>query len=135
MTDKKYCIQLAECDGNSKDVYSFDEVEIGTWVDGKPIYRKVIPGTLAKDSGNALVYANVSELKVDRLINMYGNGKENNDIVQFTLPTSHNLTTGLTAAINMYYHSETGNILYHFLNNSGKYSGCAVNVVIEYTKQ
>ena len=42
MTDKKYCIQLAECDGNSKDVYSFDEVEIGTWVDGKPIYRKVI---------------------------------------------------------------------------------------------
>lgn len=135
MTDKKYCIQLVECDGNSKDVYSFDEVEIGTWVDGKPIYRKVIPGTLAKDSGNALVFANVLELKVDRLINIYGNGKENNDIVQFTLPTSHNLTTGLTAAINLYYHSETGNILYHFLNNSGKYSGCAVNVVIEYTKK
>jgi hypothetical protein len=37
MSDKKYCIQLAECDGNSNDVYSYDEIEIGTWVDGKPI--------------------------------------------------------------------------------------------------
>ena len=73
MTDKKYCIQLAECDGNSKDVYSFDEVEIGTWVNGKPIYRKVIPGTLAKDSGSGITFANVSELKVDRVINLYGN--------------------------------------------------------------
>jgi hypothetical protein len=30
MTDKRYCIQLAECDGDSKDVYSYDEIEIGT---------------------------------------------------------------------------------------------------------
>jgi hypothetical protein len=141
--ENRFCLQMVSCGegccGNggssTENIYSTEETVCGKWIDGKPIYRKVIPGTLAKDSGNALVFANVSELKVDRLINIYGNGKENNDIVQFTLPTSHNLTTGLTAAINMYYHSETGNILYHFLNNSGKYSGCAANVVIEYTKK
>lgn len=135
MSDKKYCIQLAECDGNSKDVYSYDEIEIGTWVDGKPIYRKVIPGKLAKDSGNIITFANVSDLKIDKVINLYGNAKENNNVVQLTLQTSYNIPTGLNGAINMFYDSSNGNIYYCFLNNNGTYSGSVANVIIEYTKK
>lgn len=134
MTDKKYCIQLAECDGNSKDVYSFDEVEIGTWVDGKSIYRKVISGKIANESGNALVFANVSELMVDRVINFYGNMIDKNNRAQITLQTSYNATAGLDAAVNMYYRNDDGNIYYHFKDN-GFYPGCTAYVVIEYTKQ
>lgn len=32
-------------DGGPGDVYSTEETHIGTWIDGKPIYRKVIPVT------------------------------------------------------------------------------------------
>ncbi|WP_313187361.1 hypothetical protein [Lacrimispora sp.] len=134
MTDKKYCIQLAECDGNSKEVYSFDEVEIGTWVDGKPIYRKVISGKIANESGNALVFANVSELMVDRIINFYGNMIDKNNRAQITLQTSYNATTGLDAAVNLYYRNDDCNIYYHFKDN-GFYPDCTAYVVIEYTKK
>ncbi|MBS5955491.1 MAG: hypothetical protein KIC73_01115 [Clostridiales bacterium] len=135
MSDKKYCIQLAECDGNSKDVYSYDEIEIGTWVDGKPIYRKVIPGKLAKNSGNIITFANVSDLKIDRVINLYGNAVDEVYKGQITLQMSFNRTDGLEAAVNMYYDTPSANILYHFLNNGGSLSGIAANVIIEYTKK
>lgn len=134
MTDKKYCIQLAECDGNSKDVYSFDEVEIGTWVDGKPIYRKVIPGTLAEQNGSAHVFTNVSELKIEKVINLYGNLVDKDDY-HLMIQTSYNEPRGLYAAVNMYYSTQNGNIYYHLFNNSGSISGCTAYVVIEYTKQ
>jgi len=135
MTDKKYCIQLAECDGNSKDVYSFDEVEIGTWVDGKPIYRKVITGTLANESGNSIVFASVPELKIDQLINLYGNMIDKNKVANLVFPMSYARTNGLFAAVNMCYNAAACTLDYHFLNNNGDYAGCAANVVIEYTKR
>ncbi len=135
MTDKKYCIQLAECDGNSKDVYSFDEVEIGTWVDGKSIYRKVIPGRLAVEDGKKYTFANVSDLKIDKVIDLYGNMVDKNNLFQVALSVSINRPEGMYAAVNMYYGMETGDIYYSFLNNKGDYSGCAANVIIEYTKK
>lgn len=135
MTDKKYCIQLAECDGNSKEVYSFDEVEIGTWVDGKPVYRKVIQGKLANDSGNGIVFANVSDLKIDKVVNLYGNLVDGVGNSQIMLQTSYNRTNGLFGAVNLFYHNNNGNIFYHFLNNDGLFSGVTAYVIIEYTKQ
>ena len=135
MADKKYCIQLSECDGDSKDVYSYDEVEIGTWVDGKPIYRKVITGKLAEENGDAYVFANVSDLNVDRLVSLYGTMTDNHDLSQITLQTSYNRTYGELAGINMYYSKINGDILYHFLNCEGYYSGCTAYVIIEYTKK
>lgn len=135
MSDKKYCIQLSECDGNSKDVYSYDEIEIGTWVDGKPIYRKVIAGKLAKDSGNGIVFANVSDLKIDKVVDLYGSFADETSDTQGILQTSYNRTNGLFAAVNMGYSNATGNITYHYLNNSGYFSGCPATVIIEYTKK
>jgi hypothetical protein len=135
MTDKKYCIQLAECDGNSKEVYSYDEVEIGTWVDGKPIYRKVITGKLAKESGNGIVFANVSDLKIDKVIDLYGNLLDGVSNAQVMIQTSYNRTNGLFGAVNMFYGNDTGNIFYHFFNNDGFFSGSTAYVIIEYTKK
>lgn len=135
MTDKKYCIQLSECDGNSKDLYSFDEVEIGTWVDGKPIYRKVIAGTLAINNGNSLVFTNVSALQIGRLINLHGNMIDKDNTAQIVMPISYNRTNSLVGAVNMYYDMGTSDIKYHFLNNDGAYCGCTAYVIIEYTKK
>ncbi|GLB24167.1 hypothetical protein LXJ15735_04080 [Lacrimispora xylanolytica] len=135
MTDKKYCIQLAECDGNSKDFYSFDEIEIGTWVDGKPIYRKVITGTLAKDSANAVIFANVSDLKINQVINLYGNAIGKTVADHMILQTSYNRTSGLFTAVNMFYNEDTANLYYNFIDTNGVYSGSTAYVVIEYTKK
>lgn len=135
MTDKKYCIQLAECDGNSKEVYSFDEIEIGTWVDGKPIYRKVISGKLANDSGDNLIFASILDLKIDRLISLNGSMSHNDNGVQIVFPISYNKTSGLLGAVNMFYDVTTGNVNYHLLNNKGYYSGATAYVIIEYTKK
>lgn len=145
MEEKNGCTVIKQyygcCGGNgnsgtgAENDYSTEETVCGKWIDGKPIYRKVITGTLAKDSGNAYVFANVSELNIGRMIKLYGNMIDNADVMHITLQTSYNMTTGLIAALNMAYNSKTGNILYNLLNNDGYYSGCTVYVVIEYTKK
>ncbi|PJJ30520.1 hypothetical protein H171_4126 [[Clostridium] celerecrescens 18A] len=138
--ENRFCLQMVSCgegccgNGGSENVYSTEETVCGKWIDGKPIYRKVISGTLAANSGNSIAFANVPELNIDRVINLYGNMVEKQN-VQITLQTSYNRTNGLFAAINMVYNNTTKNIDYHFLNNEGTYSGCTAYVVIEYTKQ
>lgn len=142
--DDRYCLQMVRCGdgcgtGNSgtgaENVYSTEETVCGKWIDGKPIYRKVIAGKLAKNSGNILTFANVLDLNIDRVINLYGNAVDEVYKGQITLQTSFNTTDGLNAAVNMYYDTPSANILYHFLNNGGSLSGIAANVIIEYTKK
>ncbi len=145
MNEKKGCTVVNhyyECCGGSSNVapvgendYSTEETVCGKWIDGKPIYRKVITGTLAKDSGNGIIFGNISDLKVDQLIKLYGNMPFKDNSYQIAFPISYNEPKGVSAAINMYYDVHTGNICYYFLNHSGFYSGCTAYVVIEYTKQ
>ncbi len=142
--EDRFCLQMVRCGdgcgtGNSgtgaDNVYSTEETVCGKWIDGKLIYRKVIPGTLAKDSGNSIVFANVSDLKIDKLVDLYGSFADQVSKTQGILQTSYNRTNGLFAAVNMSYSDETGNIAYHYLNNSGYFSGSPVTVIIEYTKK
>jgi hypothetical protein len=135
MKDKKYCIQLAECDGDSKQVYSYDEIEIGTWVDGKPLYRKVITGKLANNSGNDIVFASVSDFTIDKLVNLYGSFADGVSNTQGGLQTSYNRTNGLFTAVNMFYNGDTANLYYNFIDTNRVYSGCTAYVVLEYTKK
>lgn len=139
MDEKKCCTVVNHyygcCGGaGEENVYSTEETVCGKWIDGKPIYRKVIIGTLAKDNGNSLSFATIPELNIDRTINIYGNMIEKQD-VHIMLQTSYDGTNGLIAAVNMAYNSKTKSIDYNFLNNNGTYSGCTACVVIEYTKK
>ena len=36
--------------GNTLDKYSTDEIVIGTWIDNKPLYRKVLVNTLSNEN-------------------------------------------------------------------------------------
>ncbi len=135
MSDR-FCLQLVSCDKcGTENVYSTEETVCGTWIDGKPIYRKVISGKLANQSGNGLKFANVSGLKIDRMVNLYGNMSDNNNDIQITLQTSYNKTDGLSSAVNMAYSNVTGDIGYHLLGTQASYAGATAYVVIEYTKQ
>jgi len=135
--ENRYCLQMVSCDGcgGASNVYSTEEAVCGTWIDGKPIYRKVISGTLEEQNGIGLVFANVSDLKIERVINIYGNLVDNQGVAHVMLQTSYNRTDGLFAAANMFYDSNTQQIRYHFFNNKGLYSGSTAYVILEYTKQ
>ncbi|MDR7812058.1 hypothetical protein [Lacrimispora sp.] len=143
--ENRYCLQMVSCgdgccgNGNGgkavENVYSTEETVCGKWIDGKPIYRKVISGKLAEQSGDGNVFANVPELQIDRVINLYGNMVNKSGKIQIVMPISYNRINGLFGAVNMYYDVELGNIEYHFLNNSGAFSGCTAYIVIEYTKK
>lgn len=145
MDEKKCCTVINQyygCCGNngnigigSENVYSTEETVCGKWIDGKPIYRKVITGKLATENGIGLVFAKVPELNIDRVIELYGNMTDNHEESHITLPTNLNHSGGLSGAINMAYNIQEKAIKYHFLNNQGYFSGCTAYVVIEYTKQ
>ena len=76
-----YCIKYEETVstgdlGGSEDNYSTTETKIGTWIDGKPIYRKVITGyrTLetSTDGTQVINPIDVSGLNVDSVVNLTG---------------------------------------------------------------
>lgn len=55
----------------AKGVYSTSEVDTGkTWIDGKPIYRKVLEATLPSTSGDFGITHNINNL--GQVINQYG---------------------------------------------------------------
>lgn len=45
-------IQTAVADIQPQEVYSTEETRIGTWIDGKPLYRRVIRGTFGTGTSN-----------------------------------------------------------------------------------
>lgn len=54
--------------------YSTNEIKIGTWIDGKPLYRKVLSGTLPTGSGdNTFSISNSRIVSVNGFVNsQYG---------------------------------------------------------------
>lgn len=54
-----------------KEVYSTNEIVIGTWIDGKPIYRKVIDfGALSPNGSKKSMAHGISN--IDKFIRVYG---------------------------------------------------------------
>ena len=62
--------------------YSNDEKVIGTWTDGKPIYRKVFEGNTEIGTNLAIVLSSIS---IDTLIKCYGNLKTIDSGMQTTI--------------------------------------------------
>lgn len=77
-TEKNSGLYLIEgestSDGSSSDkyndVYSTQETRIGTWIDGKPIYRKTYLSTTPQT--NDYNYMDISDISIDMLVNLYG---------------------------------------------------------------
>jgi len=51
---------------NSLDVYSTTEQVVGTWIDGKPLYRRIMTGTIPSTSANG-TYANITSDIADNI--------------------------------------------------------------------
>lgn len=64
---------INEVDEKTLDIYSTDETRIGTWIDGKPIYRRVVPFDESKvPSNNTIEIADLSSWNIDLAITIRG---------------------------------------------------------------
>lgn len=57
--------------GSSGEIYSTEETRIGTWIDGKPLYRKIIYGSVATSAGTFTVHFPFNA-SIDTLVNLTG---------------------------------------------------------------
>ena len=72
--------------------YSTTEEVVGTWIDGKPIYRKCFNYTAT--TGEVIV-ADLSSLNIDTVCHMYGNFKDGNALIEsipFYLHSAYTVT-------------------------------------------
>ena len=104
-------------------VYSSNEVEIGKWIDGKTIYRKVFRGTTLP-SNNTITYS-ISSLSIDTVVNLYGGayqlGGKYRPIPLVTNPASAGIRMDI----------DGGNIRITTYDN---WTGWETQVIVEYTK-
>lgn len=108
--------------------YSKQERIIGTWIDGKPLYRKVFAGT--KESGKNKTI-NISDLNVD-YIRYYGNITTNigQSDGEYEFPLNYYETS--SAYIRTNFHRKYSNIT--IVSTNGTYFNGNFKLVIEYTK-
>ena len=114
---------------SNKQNYSLEEQVVGTWIDGKTIYRKVINfGTLP--NATSKIY-DVSGLKIDKCINITGFAYRDTDKTSFPLPYTNIVTSD---GIQIYY--TTANNLPSVVITTGIDRSNTVGYpIIEYTKK
>lgn len=128
MQDKEYILNdndIYEEFAPQNEVYSTNEVRIGTWIDGKPIYRKVFTFTTPSD-GTATNVANITDLHIDNLINDFFSIKYVGNITT----SSNNSNAIMFIRLN---YGGSNDFLVMSILNSSYYSKDAF-AIIEYTK-
>lgn len=112
---------------NNLNTYSTDEIRIGTWINGKSLYRKVINfGTLPNNASKAY---NIADLNIENLVNLSGIAKIGaNDKYCFPLPF---LTPKGTLAEGISLYKNDTNI--EIVAGTDR-SGYSAYIIIEYTK-
>lgn len=64
---------------SESNTYSTSETEIGRWIDGKPIYRKVWTGSVSSGTSGTAVNNVISSLNIDTVVNIKSLAKDNDD--------------------------------------------------------
>lgn len=105
----------------SQEVYSTEETRIGTWIDGKPLYRKVILTTTptAKVGNIATLDSNFY------VVNLYGAIKKGDKSYRSII---------LVGANNMYANTTIDDNVIQFDCNITAYHGKPIFLIVEYTK-
>lgn len=103
------------------DVYSTEEKVIGTWIDGKPLYRKVITGKCYNDIGSSRIY-DFTDLSINEIVYFY-------------------VKLGKTTTAYSVMQQGANNNINIFIQNSRLYVDCTsdyrdeiITLTLEYTK-
>ena len=115
----------------AKEVYSTEEQVVGTWIDGKPIYRKVVDcGSLA-DTGIKTIPHGITNLKI--IIDIRGVAHCEGSYPQ-NLPLPFPYSDGTDAGVNsipIHMWEESGNIVIKSLSDRTAYYSY---IILTYTK-
>lgn len=125
--------------GASSEVYSTDEIEVGTWIDGKPIYQKVVSVTLSSTAKSGSVASDVTKIEstVSALVDMRAVRTQSQFMV---MSTTHIMNTSISyitsfsdfkdAILSMSL-AKDGTL---FINHGYKYNGWKLNIILKYVK-
>ena len=108
---------------NKANTYSTNEIRIGTWIDGKPLYRKTFEHTMGTTLNSWELIGPVSNVKIPT--RMYG--VFNNIDVFFHVPF-------FDGNNNVILYCNTSNKNFYIMHNYDYASNKAGTYVIEYTK-
>lgn len=140
--DIAYLVTDAESGGSSDsstskgEVYSTEEVRIGTWIDGKPLYRRVITG-LTFSSGEAKEYASYGKtaLQIDTVVGLAGTAfVDTGEVV--SLPYTDFSSVGGALAVDLHLQIKDDALLVvnRNANTDTKWKASSAIAILEYTK-
>jgi hypothetical protein len=114
-----------------KEVYSTTEQVIGTWIDGKPLYRRVLTTYSTQEDTNYKYLTFITDNTI-KIVNSYGRIFEyrNNNNINYGIPTGN---FGL-GEISSVYQNNAG-LLYLTIDKTHVFSNIvSLYIIIEYTK-
>lgn len=117
--------------GSGKIKYSTDETEVGEWIDGKKVYRKVIISTVGE------LQNDLNAVGIDYILSMYGMAVSNYGS-WFPIPCKNIATVDYSNADHYTITILQSNLAArNFQINFGDYyaSGNDAYLVVEYTKK
>ena len=111
----------------TEEVYSTEETRIGTWIDGKPLYRRTFVSKTPTSTNVEWVVLSANDWGIGEVVNLYGVVMGVGDI-DCSVPLNFFIKDNLHCSA--YY---KGNSFYSFVGNAA-YAGKNMYVTVEYTK-
>ena len=115
-----------------KEVYSTDETVIGTWIDGKTIYRKCIVNNGSFSEQGTVLPVDLSN--VDRIIEFHGTGIFNS-LYEFNINFSNGYSPGAAFRFGVFKDIQSNTLNLIFETASTPKSLTKTFVFMDYTKK
>ena len=118
----------------SKDIsvgYSTNETKIGTWRDGKPLYRKIIEATAPNTNANGTYVQSATSI-ANNIDNAFVEFAYLTDPYGTNAPTPYITNAGYQLKVNIGFNNNVKTL--DVYNGVTTYNGCKVTASILYTK-
>lgn len=130
-TDKTIVGAINEVLDKTADIYSTAEQTVGTWVDGKPIYRKTF--VVTSPSSGTSTEIDTSGLNIDTLVYIFGMFNSGSGTGSFEAPIPYVEPYDLqNSSINVFYLHDDSKI--YVRKSSANMALASFHVTVEYTK-
>lgn len=130
-TDKTIVGAINEVLDKTADVYSTAEQTVGTWVDGKPIYRKTY--VVTSPSSGTSTEVDTSGLNIDTLVYIFGMFNSGSGTGSFEAPIPYVEPYDLqNSSINVFYLHDDSKI--YVRKSSANMALASFHITVEYTK-
>ena len=117
--------------GSHSNMYSTSETQIGTWMDGKPVYRIIITGVMP-DVANIQASYDITALNVETIVSVQGIASRTTSKIEGILPIivgsgSNIVAYSLFCSPNITRVQRVGTV-------TTSWDGSNVRIILEYTK-